>query len=172
LATLRATLPADAVIVEEAPSTHTVLHDFGLLRPGSYFTAASGSLGYGLPAAVGAALAAPERPVIALIGDGSSYYGIQGLWTASQHHLPITFVIVNNAGYGAMKQFTQLQHLSGTPSFDIEGVDIEQIAAGFGCAVRRVEDPQTLAEALRDSMAGSGPTVLNVIVEAGLPSVY
>lgn len=172
LATLRDTVPPDVIIVEEAPSTHTVLHDFGLLKPGAYFSAASGSLGYGLPAAVGAALAAPQRRVVALIGDGSSYYGIQGLWTAAQHRLPITFVIVNNAGYGAMKQFTQHLKLSATPSFDISGADVEQIAAGFGCAARRVEDPHALAAALRESMTGSGPVVLNVIVDAGLPQLY
>jgi benzoylformate decarboxylase len=171
LATLCDTLPADAIIVEEAPSTHTVLHDFGLLKPGAYFSAASGSLGYGLPAAVGAALAAPGRRIIGLIGDGSSYYGIQGLWTAAQHQLPITFVIVNNAGYGAMKQFTQHLKLTATPSFDI-AADIEAIAAGFGCAVRHVDDPHMLAEALRESMTGSGPVVLNVVVDAGLPQLY
>jgi benzoylformate decarboxylase len=172
LESLRAVLPRDALLVEEAPSTHTVLHDFKLLRAGGYLAAASGSLGYGLPAAVGAALAVPGRRVVALIGDGSSYYGIQALWTAAAHRLPITFVIVNNAGYGAMRQFVELQELSGTPSFDVGGVSFDSIAAGFGCRTARAERPGELRPALEASFAADKPVVLDVILDRALPKLY
>jgi benzoylformate decarboxylase len=171
LETLRATMPEDAILVEEVPSTHPVLHDFKLLRPGAYFAAASGSLGYGLPAAVGAALAAPGRRVVALIGDGSSYYGIQALWTAAHHRLPITFVIVNNGGYGAMRQFAQMQELAGTPSFDIDGVSFESIGAGFGCRTARAERPGDLRSALESSFASDRPVVLDVITDRAMPKI-
>lgn len=172
LEAVRDAMPDDAILVEEAPSTHTILHDFKLLRPGRYFAAASGSLGYGLPAAVGAALGAPGRRIIALIGDGSSYYGIQALWTAAQHRLPITFVIVNNAGYGAMRQFVEHQDLHGTPSFAVEGVSFEAIAAGFGCRTARAERPGELRPALEASFAADRPVVLDVAVDQSLPKLY
>jgi benzoylformate decarboxylase len=106
-----------------------MLHDLLPLQPGRYLTAASGSLGFGLPAAAGAALAAPGRPVVALIGDGSSHYGLPGLWTAARHALPITYVIVDNSGYGAMRSFAQLHGSKRSPDFSIEGVDYCALAA-------------------------------------------
>jgi benzoylformate decarboxylase len=172
LETLRETMPADAIVVEEAPCTHTVLHDYKLFRPGAYFTAASGSLGYGLPAAIGAALAAPGRRIVALIGDGSSYYGIQALWTAAQHRLPITFLIANNSGYGAMRQFVNLQGLTGTPSFDVGAVDISALATGFGCRALRVEAPGELRPMLEASMQSTGPIVLDIVLDRALPTLY
>src|SRR5205823_2715933 len=70
---------------------------------GGFYTAASGGLGYGLPAAVGIALGSPGRRVICLLGDGSSLYSIQALWTAARHRLPVSFLVLNNGGYGALK---------------------------------------------------------------------
>src|SRR5690606_22966044 len=89
--------PADSIIVEEAPSSRDALQaHLPILRPDSYFTCASGGLGHGLPAAVGVALGRPDRKTIAVLGDGSSMYSIQGLWTAAELGLPISFIIVNN----------------------------------------------------------------------------
>src|SRR5215469_4206690 len=103
LATLR---PPDSIVVEEAPSSRGAMHDhLPMLEPDSFYTCASGGLGYGLPAAVGAALGHPGRKVIALLGDGSAMYSIQGLWSAAELSLPVTFVIVNNGGYRALDEF-------------------------------------------------------------------
>ena len=156
LQSLAATTPPDAIVAEEAPSTHTVLHDFLPMRPGGYFAAASGSLGYGLPAAAGVALAAPGKRVVAIVGDGSSYYGIQGLWTAVEHNLPITFVIVNNGGYGAMKSFSALFNSKRSPSFDIGHVDFIALARGFGMPAQRVERAADLVPALEASHRAAG----------------
>jgi benzoylformate decarboxylase len=172
LQTVAATTPPDAIIAEEAPSTHTVLHDYLPMRPGAYFAAASGSLGYGLPAACGVALAAPGKRVVAIIGDGSSYYGIQGLWTAVEHDLPITFVIVNNGGYGAMKAFSQLFNSKRSPSFDIGHVDFLAIAKGFGCKAKRIEHAADLGAALAAAHRSKGPILLDVIVESGAKKLF
>jgi benzoylformate decarboxylase len=172
LQSLAATTPPDAIIAEEAPSTHTVLHDYLPMRPGGYFAAASGSLGYGLPAAVGVALAAPGKRVVAIIGDGSSYYGIQGLWTAVEHNLPITFVIVNNGGYGAMKSFSQLFNSKRSPSFDIGHVDFIAIAKGFGCEGRRVERAADLVPALEAAHRSPGPILIDVVVESATKKLF
>ncbi len=70
-----------------------------------FHTCASGGLGHGLPAAVGVAWRGPTRKVIALLGDGSAMYSIQGLWTAAEFALPVAFIIVNNSSYRALEEF-------------------------------------------------------------------
>lgn len=172
LQSLRETIPADAILCEETPSVHSVLHDVGLLRPGRFFTAGSGSLGYGLPAAVGAALAAPGRPIVALIGDGSSYYSIQGLWSAAQHGLPITFVIVNNGSYGAMKSFAEIMRSERSPSFDIAGVDFVSLAAGFGMRGSRVGHANELRTALARAFALGEPFLIDVPVDTAIRTIH
>jgi benzoylformate decarboxylase len=172
LQTLGRTTPPDATIAEEAPSTHTFLHDYLPMRPGGYFAAASGSLGYGLPAAVGVALATPGKRVVAIIGDGSSYYGIQGLWTAVEHRLPITFVIVNNGGYGAMKSFSALFESKRSPSFDIGHVDFVALARGFGCEAQRIERVADLAPALEAAHRSAGPILIDVAVDSAMKKLF
>jgi benzoylformate decarboxylase len=166
LQSIAATLPAGAYIAEEAPSTHSILHEFLPMQPGRYFAAASGSLGYGLPAAIGVSLAAPGKRVVAIVGDGSSHYGIQGLWTAAEHRLPITFVIVNNGGYGAMKSFSALFKSTRSPSFDIGHTDFSALAQGYGVPAIRVEHGDDLRGALAQAHATDGPILVDVVVES------
>ena len=142
------------------------------MQPGRHFAAASGSLGYGLPAAVGLALGAPGRRVVALIGDGSAQYGIQGLWTAVEHALPVAFVIVNNGGYGAMKAFSRLFESRHSPSFDIGHVDFVALARGYGCAAERVERAAELIPALRRAYVAAGPILVDVMVESEAKKLY
>src|SRR5262249_20652845 len=94
-------LPANVAVVEEAPTTHhSTFERLGVLKdPTGYFAHRGWALGWGIGCAIGVKLAWPERPVLALLGDGASLYGIQGLWTAARYQLPITFVIANNARY-------------------------------------------------------------------------
>ena len=172
LQAIAATLPADAMIAEEAPSTHAILHDALPMQPGRYFTAASGSLGYGLPAACGVALASPGKRVVAIVGDGSSHYGIQGLWTAAEHRLPITFVIVNNGGYGAMKSFSALFKSTRSPNFDLGHTDFVALARGYGVAGVRVERAADLHAALREAHAAPGPVLVDVVVESAMKKLY
>ena len=172
LQAVAATLPPDALIAEEAPTTHTFLHDYLPMRAGRYFAAASGSLGYGLPAAVGVALAAPGTRVVALIGDGSSYYAFQGLWTAVEHRLPIAFVIVNNGGYGAMRSFSQLLGSQRSPSFDIGHCDVVALARGFGCPGARVTRAADLEPALLEAYRSDGPVLIDVTVESAPKKLF
>jgi benzoylformate decarboxylase len=172
LEVLAAELPRDAIVVEEAPSTHTTLHDSLPLQPGRYLSAASGCLGFGLPAAAGAALAVPGRRVVALIGDGSSHYGLPGLWTAARHALPISYVIVDNAGYGAMRSFVQLHGSGRSPDFSIPGVDFRAVGAAFGIPARRVTAPADLVPALRESLALDGPSLVDVVVDGEARNLF
>lgn len=165
--------PDNAVIVEEAPSHRNDLHDFlPICNHDSFYTGASGGLGYSLPAAVGIALANSTRRVICLLGDGSSMYSIQGLWTAAQHHLPITFIVFNNQEYAALKSFSQMFDAHNVPGIDLPGIDISTIARGYGCAAHRVEKARNLASALTEAFTSEGPVVLDVLVDPTIPQIY
>jgi benzoylformate decarboxylase len=172
LEVVAAKLPRDAIVVEEAPSTHTMLHDLLPLQPGRFLTCASGSLGYGLPAAAGAALAAPGRRVVAIIGDGSVHYAAPGLWTAARHGLPITYLIVNNEGYGAMRSFADLIGAERLPDFAVGGVDFSALAAAYGLPARRVERSAELAPALDESFALAGPSLIDVVVDSAARKLF
>ncbi|HEY2135366.1 MAG TPA: thiamine pyrophosphate-dependent enzyme, partial [Xanthobacteraceae bacterium] len=105
LAAIGDMLPADAVVIEETLSSAPGIRS--LIRSDdaqSYFGLRGGGIGWGLPAAIGAKLALPHRPVVALIGDGSAMYTIQALWTAAHYHIPVIFVILNNTSYRILKQ--------------------------------------------------------------------
>src|SRR4030095_4391105 len=94
------------IVVEEAPGARSVMQDYlPITRSDTFYTMASGGLGWGLPAAVGVALGKPGARVINLMGDGSSMYSIQALWSAAQLKLPIAFVILKNRRYAALQDF-------------------------------------------------------------------
>lgn len=158
-----ATAPADAIYVKEATSTTGVVWDhLDISRPGSYYFPAAGGLGFGLAAAVGVQLAQPERPVIALIGDGSANYGITALWTAAQYHLPVTFVILNNGTYAALRSFSNYMHVTDAPGIDIPGIDFVRIAEGYGVSARAVKTSDELQDALRRSLGSDEPHLIEV----------
>ncbi len=91
------------IVVEEAPTARVQMHlHLPILRPQTFYTMASGGLGYSMPAAAGIAMARPDRKVIGIIGDGSSMYSIQTLWTAAQLGLDVTYILLNNLKYGVM----------------------------------------------------------------------
>jgi benzoylformate decarboxylase len=171
--TVARVMPRAAIIVEEAPTHRNAMHDYlPIRRSGGFFVGASGGLGYGLPAAVGVALADPTRPVICLVGDGSSQYSIQGLWTAARHHLPVVFVVLNNGQYAALKAFSEILRTGKTLSFDLPGIDLVSIARGYGCAAARVERAADLAETLRRAIVEGGPWLLDVHVDPTVPVLY
>ena len=174
LAAVRRALPADGVIVEEAPSHRNDLHEHLPItaRGRGFFTIASGVLGYGLPGAVGVALAAPERPVVAVVGDGSAMYGIQALWTAVKEHAPVTFVVLDNTQYAALRSMAESAGVAKMPGIDLGGLDFCALAAGMGCRSRLVERPEELDEALAAAVAASEPVVLHVRVDPGYSPLY
>src|SRR5262245_8654975 len=98
-------LPPRAAVIEEAITTHhTLLERLGTLKdPSGHFAHRGWALGWGLGTALGVKLAWPDRPVVALLGDGAAMYGVQGLWSAAHHNIPVTFVIANNAQYKILK---------------------------------------------------------------------
>jgi benzoylformate decarboxylase len=173
LARLRAALPEEALLVEEAPSHRPAMHaHLPMRRWGGFLTMASGGLGYGLPAAVGAALAQPGRRVCCLIGDGSFLYSPQALWTAVQHRLPLTVIVIENGGYGALRSFSRVLQIRDAPGIEVPGVDYAGMARSMGCAARRVTDPAALDAALAEALACDGPCLLEVAVDPAIPTLY
>jgi benzoylformate decarboxylase len=163
-ARLAALRPAGIAIVEEAPSTRGPMHDhLPMLADDEFHTCASGGLGHGLPAAVGVALARPDRPVLCLLGDGSAMYAIQGIWSAAHYTADVRFVIVNNGGYAALDQFGELFGLEAVGS-KLPGIDFVALAKAQGVAGECVSDPSDLDRAITALFAGAGPRLLEVIV--------
>jgi benzoylformate decarboxylase len=170
---LSTAMPDDAALVEEAPSHRPAMQEFMPMRgQDSFYTMASGGLGYGLPAAVGIALGRGDIRTVCLIGDGSAMYSIQALWTAAQRKLPLTVVVINNAGYGAMRSFSQVMQVRNVPGLELPGIDFVQIAQGLGCDAVRVRKSSELAPALKRSLAHDGVSLIEVMVDSAVPVLY
>jgi benzoylformate decarboxylase len=163
----------DAALVEEVPSHRPAMQRFMPMRgQDSFYTMSSGGLGYSLPAAVGMALGRTKGHTVCLIGDGSAMYSIQALWTAAQRKLPLTVVIINNSGYGAMRSFSQVMQVRNVPGLDLPGIDFVKIAEGHGCDAVRVAKSSELAPALKRAMAYKGTSLVEVVVDSAVPLLY
>lgn len=162
-------LPRDAIVVEEAlTSSRRLLNVMAYRDRLSFFGNVSGGIGWALPAAVGISLAQPDRRVVAVIGDGSSMYSIQALWTAAHKKLPITYVIANNGGYRILKERLKAFHGNDKPigmDFRDPPLDVTAIARGFGMRAERVVDAEGFDAAFRASLTNSRPTLIETIVE-------
>jgi benzoylformate decarboxylase len=163
-------LPPEAVVVDESISSSGGLRT--LVRsddPKSFFGLRGGGIGWGLPAAIGVQLALPDRPVVALIGDGSAMYTCQALWTAARYRLGVTFVILNNASYRILKQ--RIHAMKGFAAqadeyiaMDLEDprVDFVRLAESLGVRAERIEKAADVGPALGRAIATPGPTLLDV----------
>lgn len=170
--TLAATLPAHAIVVEEAMTTG---RGFDALTaqaaPHDWLTSCGGAIGFALPAAVGAAMAAPERRVLALEGDGSGMYTLQSLWTMARENLDITVVIFVNRAYSILRG--ELAAVgAGIPgaraedmlSLDRPALDWSSLAKGMGVNATQVGDLESLGKALARSYDTPGPTLIEAIL--------
>jgi benzoylformate decarboxylase len=163
--TLAETRPTQSIIVEEAPSSRPAMQAYlPIDRSDGFYTCSSGGLGFGIPAAVGVALGKRGHKVIGLIGDGSSMYAIQGLWTAAQLQLPITFVIIRNGRYQALEEFGPHFGLPQTLGTKLPALDFVALATGHGIDGCRVERPEALQSVLRSGLAADKPILVEVAV--------
>ncbi len=164
-------LPGEAVVVEETPSSKPLLHRYvRVRRPGGFYSAASGGLGFGVSASVGLSMADPERPVVCIVGDGSLAYGLQALWSAGRYGGRVVFVVLNNRQYRVLRLLAGRDGLEGeVPGSGLEGLDPEGAARSLGCPAETVEAPRELEEALGRALASRGPRLLNVLVDPESP---
>ena len=155
--TLAGVRDPQSIIVEEAPSSRPTIQTYlPIFHSETFFTMCSGGLGHSMPAAVGIAMAKPEKKVIAVIGDGSAMYAIQALWSAANLRLPITFVVLKNRRYAALQDFSRVfgyregEKVEGT---ELPDIDFVALAKGHGCDGVHVQDAGQLAQVLKDAIA-------------------
>jgi len=162
---MAATLPEHAIVVDEGVSIAGAFLRVCAGAPRhSYLALTGGACGQGLPLAIGAAIARPERKVVALVGDGSAMYTIQALWTQAQHALDIVTVIHANDGYGILE--AELAHRVGAVSrslgFGPSSIDWVGLAQSLGVPASRAATADELVGALRRATAGRGPRLVEV----------
>jgi benzoylformate decarboxylase len=163
---IAAARPAGAIIVEEAPSSRPAMQaHLPMIERDTFYTCASGGLGHALPAAVGVALAHRDRKVIALLGDGSAMYAIQGLWSSAELGLSVAFVIVNNRSYQALNEFSRHFALAEPPGTRLLHLDFCALAESQGVAGIRVSCAEDLDGALATVFAADRPMLVEVCVE-------
>ena len=163
----------DARVVAEAPTSAGALREAWTFEPGQYFANRGGGLGYGLPAAIGSAIAERDRPdprdVLALVGDGSYLYYPQSLYTAARYDVDLTVVVPDNRNYRILKDNTLRLFGGEEEEYDFVGMDFEppvDLAANaisHGASGRLVEDPEEIEAAVTAAVAEPGPTVLDVL---------
>jgi benzoylformate decarboxylase len=169
----RALSPSAAVVDEAVTTSNAMLERLGVLEdPSGHFGHRGWALGWGLGCALGVKLAWPDRPVLALLGDGAALYGIQGLWTAAHHHIPATFVIANNTQYKILKDAAKVIQLpqmrkGNYLGMDLVGpeVDFVGLARSFGVEAHRVADPEELSDRVREALSRTEPILLDVAIE-------
>ncbi len=164
-------LPRDAVIVEEGILSARALPGLFPFRDAkAFFGLGSGGIGFAMAGAVGVQLALPDRPVVAVVGDGSAMYSIQALWTAANAKLPITYVIADNGGYRIIKErlksFHGVERYTGM-EFKDPPIDFTGLARAMGVPATRITDPDDLGPAIAESTRRDGPTLLDVVVDDG-----
>ena len=175
MADIASALPADAIVVDEAITAGPdLVRTLSFSKRGDYFGARGGGIGQALPGALGVKVACPDRPVVAISGDGSSMYSIQALWTAAHHDLPIVFVILNNGEYRILKHNMDVyrQRFGAKPDRPYLHMDLGKprlgfldLARGLGVSAERITTPGDLTGALSRAIAAKRPHLIEVVIE-------
>ncbi len=176
-AVIGALMPEAAIVVDESNTSGLLLAQTTAGAPAhDWLTLTGGAIGYGIPAAVGAAVAAPDRPVLCLESDGSAMYTISGLWTQARENLDVTTVLYDNSAYDILRVELQRVGVGSAPGpkaldlLDLSrpALDFVNIAEGMGVPARRVNTAEEFADALRAAFAEPGPHLIDAVV----PSLF
>ena len=162
--TLRGALPDDAIVVNDQTGINYWMEwRFPVLRPRTFlYPVGSATLGYGVPAAIGAKIARPDRAVVAVVGDGGFMYSVNELATAVKYRLPVVFLVMNDDRYGAIKWLQQTIFEGRWGEADLANPDFPALARAFGARGERVDGVDALGAALETALAADGPTVLEL----------
>lgn len=175
---LAARLPEDAIIFDEAlTNSPAVTRYIPPTLPGHYFLTRGGSLGVGIPGAIGAKLANPDKTVIGFTGDGGAMYTIQALWSAARHNIDAKFVVCNNKSYRILQYNIQAYWKEqGIPehdfplSFDLSkpAIRFDEMARSMGVEAVRVEKPEEIAPAIEKALSHKGPFLIDLVLEGNV----
>jgi acetolactate synthase-1/2/3 large subunit len=165
LGAIRRTLPRDAVHAWDMTMlAYWAAAHFPALEPRRYlYPLGSGTLGYAWPAALGATLATPGSPALAVVGDGGFLYGVQELATARRYDLPATLLLVDDSAYGILRKHQQ-NTFGETYAVDLEQPDFPGLVRAFGIPFEST-NPDDLGSALERALATAGPSVVHLPVE-------
>ncbi|MGD9507666.1 MAG: 5-guanidino-2-oxopentanoate decarboxylase [Geminicoccaceae bacterium] len=163
LGVLRQTLPNAIVVGDSTEPVYAGNQFFTPDRPRSWFNSSTGygTLGYALPAAIGAKLAAPDRPVVALVGDGGLQYTLPELAAAVEAKAPVIVLVWNNRAYGEIRNY-MVEHGIEPIGVELHTPDLVAVARGYGCAADRADDPRHLATLLTEAGDRAGPSLIEV----------
>jgi thiamine pyrophosphate-dependent acetolactate synthase large subunit-like protein len=171
-------LPPDAIIFDEAlTNSPSVTRYMRPTTPEHYFVTRGGSLGIGIPGAIGAKLAFPDKTVVGFCGDGGGMYTIQALWTAARHNIDAKFVVCNNRSYRILQlniqQYWKEQAIAEHDfplSFDLSKPEMrfDLMAQSMGVASVRVEKPEQIGPAIQQALAHKGPFLIDVVLEGNI----
>ncbi|UWQ29402.1 5-guanidino-2-oxopentanoate decarboxylase [Leisingera sp. M523] len=168
---MRAAVPGSLMVGDSTQPIYAGNLYYDHDRPGGWFNAATGygALGFGIPAAIGAAIAAPDTPVICIAGDGGAQFSLPEIMAAVDEDLPITFVLWNNRGYGEIATSMEAVDVP-VVGCDPTPPDFEAAAKSFGIPFTRVSmDPQTVAAALREASSRGAPSLLEIDITGPVP---
>ena len=182
MAELAGRLPPDAIIFDEALTASGDVTRYIVPRtPGTFFQTRGGSLGVGIPGAIGVKLANPDKVVVGFTGDGGSMYTIQALWTAAHHKVGAKFVICNNHSYKLLKLNVQqywrdnrLPERDFPNPFDIRDPDLDFVglAQAMGVPGAKVERPEQIGPAIEQMLATDGPFLIDLVVSNDVPQHF
>jgi acetolactate synthase-1/2/3 large subunit len=163
LETVRDSLPDSIIVGDSTQPGYAGCVYFASAKPRSWFCASTGygTLGHALPAAIGAQLAAPDRPVVCVIGDGGLQFSLPELGAAREIEVPVILLLWNNRGYGEIKSYMiskQIQPIG----VDIFTPDFQLLAKGFGCEAVKLADPAELPALLRAARERKAPTLIEI----------
>jgi acetolactate synthase-1/2/3 large subunit len=163
LGLLRRALPRDAIVVSDQTGLNYWMEwHFPVYAPRTFlYPVGSATLGYAVPAALGAKVARPDRPVVAVVGDGGFLFSVGELATAVKYGLGVVFLVLNDGRYGAI-EYLQQALFRQVGETRLANPDFPALARAFGAAGARVESPEGLPAALERALAGSGPAVLEL----------
>ena len=172
-------LPEDVIIANDSVTTgSSLLASIAFDEPGSLYGGRGGALGWGMGGALGVKLANPDRPVVAVVGDGSAMMTVQALWTAASERIPVVYVICNNGTYRVlkvnMKTYKDLVLKGESPASKYIGMDfgvpfdMAGMANANGVHGRRIEDPAELEPALREAIERNEPALLDVVIDGSV----
>ena len=176
---LAAAVPPNTIIADEAVTSRPALNRaFDFEKPGDIYGIRGGALGWAMPGALGVKLAHPDRPVLAVVGDGASMYTVQALWTASRYNIPVVYAICNNQAYRILKVNMEvyLRDMLDDRERDSDYVgmdfanrlDLAMMAQAMGVHGERVDDPADIGPAIQRAFDSGKPALLDITISGAL----
>jgi benzoylformate decarboxylase len=167
----------ETIVIDDSWSNTEALNNYiDFTEPGSYhrireYRHGGGSIGWGIPVSLGIKLACPDRPVVAVVGDGSAIFYFQSLWTAAHYNIPVVFIILANSSYNTLKKVKRA-YLGPQEKDQVLGLDINdpkinfcELAQAMGVQGQRVEKPEAIKPALNAAMKSGKPALVEIIIE-------